>query len=113
MPTSSAVQAAVKYASKLRRNALTERLAAIGRKKMEEVESEDEEDFETRLTSVITNSVRYVTNGNSSAAAYSGSEDLFAEYDSRGDSSANDTSLSRRKSLTEGSAVLVIWHVNV
>lgn len=84
MPSTHSIQVAVKYANKLRKMALTERLTAIGRKKLDEEEEgveEDDDDFENmRAGNVIYSSV-YTSLGNNTnnttGYSFSGSQDMF------------------------------------
>lgn len=77
MPSAHAVQVALKYASKLRKRGLVDRLSAIGRKKLDEEELEiegDDDDFETlKMGTVVYSNVQNRT----LAAEYSASQDLF------------------------------------
>jgi hypothetical protein len=56
MPSTHSIQVAIKYANKLRKMALTDRLTAIGRKKLDEEEEgleEEDDDFENMRTGNI------------------------------------------------------------
>jgi hypothetical protein len=84
MPTTLSIQLAIKYAAKVRKMALGERLAAIGRRKQDEESEgleEDDDDFENiRQGNIIYSSVyaklgrdessQDLFNGSSSSTSY-------------------------------------------
>jgi len=107
MPTSHAVKVALKFASNLRRNALSERITTSGQKlqqnELEGQESEEDEDFETMGKTVyISNSRRM---GNSAAMAIE-SQELFVDEDSNSND-ANPTAGARRRTFGEGKGTQV------
>jgi len=80
MPSSHSVQVAVKYASKIRKMALAERLNGIGRRKLEqEEEPSDDDDFEN-----VKNGTIIYTRAGNAGSSYAESQDLFATTTSNG-----------------------------
>jgi chromosome transmission fidelity protein 4 len=94
MPSTHSIQVSIKYANKLRKMALTDRLTVIGRKKLDEEEDgveEDDDDFENMRSGNVIYSSVYSTLANPGTPQQANSSSMLCSS-TGGNSFANDSS---------------------